>query len=142
MRNFVVIFLILLIVAACDKYGHPGEMEPYNVIASVWVNPVNGKVLDLSQLPLNREVSASLIIACDGTYGNSGKINGISLGNVELSGTISSGLLVFGHLKYVGASDISCHDYSREVYQYDLQSDGMMVLCMKNYPYCTTYVKQ
>ena len=135
-----VMIALLLVLAACSK-GNDYTPDTVTAINSVWVS-TNGKVLDLSQLKLNEEQSASLVIQCDGNYGNNGKVNGMQLGNVELAGTESAGVLIFGHLQYVGASNSECRDYSKEVYQYQINADRSMTLCMKNYTFCSTFVKQ
>lgn len=142
MKRYALVALLFL--AACAKSENPAQSTPVTPVTSivnVWV-AADGKVLDLSKLQLNQEMSASLVILCDGTYGNSGKVNGMSLGNLELGGTETAGVLLIGHLQYVGASNPSCRDYSKETYQYQVNADNTMTLCMKNYAYCGTYVKQ
>ena len=77
---------------------------------------------------------------CNGSYGNAGVVNGVSEGAFKFTGTEQSGVLQFGHLKYVMATDPNCRSISKEGYEYNINGNIMRV-CMVNYPYCADYQK-
>lgn len=137
----ILILIAALTLTACNKYGSTGGPEPIDTVLSSWKDS-NGDVLDLRALTLNQELPATLVFNCDGTFGNSGKVNGINPGNVQVAGDLRAGLILFGHLEYVNASNPKCRDRSKEVYTYEMQYDHTLKICMKNYSYCSVYTKQ
>jgi len=105
-------------------------------IVSQWQSGT--KLLDLSRLTLNLEVSADLMLTCTGSFGNSGQVNGMIPGDVELAGTSTAGYLFVGHLKYYGATDTTCSDMSKEVYSYNV-TGNTLTFCALNWDVCGTY---
>jgi len=125
----------------------PNEpLEPAAPIESLFqtVTPGTGlhglETIDLRGVTKNQEQQE--IIGCNGTYGNSGKVNGVSEGKV----LFTDDGVQFGHLAYVNASNAElCRQISKERYSYKIKGD-VMTLCMLNYTnadgslkYCTDY---
>jgi hypothetical protein len=119
-------------VAAAD----PGNSQASTSVLSLWRSGT--KTLDLRGLQLNKELSADLMLTCDGSFGNSGKVNGMKLGDVMVSGNASSGYLMVGHLKYYGATDHTCADMSKEIYSYAVDG-STLTFCALNWDACGTY---
>jgi hypothetical protein len=91
--------------------------------------------LDFSESQLNVQEEVEF---CDGSYGNSGNVNGVALGHSLFEGTESEGTFQFGHLAYVGASNPLCRDLSKERYTYKTTGKNLK-FCMVNYPFCANY---
>ena len=112
--------------------------EEASSILSLWQNGT--KTLDFRNLTLEQEMSADLVLVCNGSFGNNGKVNGMARGNVKLTGTNQKGYLMVGHLKYNGATDHTCSDMSKELYSYAI--DGQtLTFCTLNWDACGTYTR-
>src|ERR1043165_1968556 len=95
--------------------------------------------LDFTAFELNIPLDVSS--QCQGSYGNSGSINGVAEGFAELQGNSQSGTLQYGNLPYVisaGVYDNLCRALSKEGYNYSIEGK-ILTLCMVNYPYCSDY---
>lgn len=148
-----ILLISLLVISACGRTHNkstPVALPDEVTILSNWVATSSTIViekLNLSALTLNTIGLSDQVFPCDGTYGNSGLIAGVDRGEVLVSGTEKAGTIQFGHTKYVGASDLECHNVSKESYTYEITNDTLE-LCMVNWPadlslprYCTTYEK-
>jgi hypothetical protein len=142
MKMKLMFAVLTLGLMACGQDPTSSSPTPVGNVNAKWVSSYN--TFDFSQVALNTESNADLVVLCDGSYGNSGQVNGVSEGNVTITGTSSQGLVQFGHLKYVGASNSLCRDYTKEGYQYQVSADGnTMTLTMVNYPTIViTYTKE
>lgn len=139
MKNVLMLTVMSLMFLGCGKDGTNGTNPVVNSLNSVWSSSY--ATLDLTKLTVNTEQSADDVLACNGNFGNNGPINGVQNGNVKAEGNETNGLIQFGNLKYVGASDSHCSDFSKETYYYFVSTEGL-TLCMKNYVVCFSFTKQ
>lgn len=150
----ILLLLSLVLSVSCGKDNSKKSSSPlpakppvvktkttlFNVFESVDGNGLHGiNSLDFREAIIGVQSDIfELELMCDGTYGNSGQVNGADPSRLVLTGDKYNGILQIGHTKYVGASDPACREISKEAYTYEL-IDDVLELCMVNYPYCAQY---
>lgn len=136
--------LAILLLTSCGKKivgikDLPVNETLFHEFVSVDGNGLHGiNNLDYTQVFLNTQLDTGLETLCDGTYGNSGQVNGADPSRTLVTGDAYNGIIQIGHTKYVGASNPLCRDISKESYTYSMNLD-ILTLCMVNYPYCADY---
>lgn len=141
--------LLLLLLVSCGKeindkstpVQHPEITHSSINSQFVNTNPASKlPTLDFRLLAFGKQPSENAI-NCNGTLGNSGKVNGVSENEVRVTGDVQNGTIQFGHLSYVGATnEISCRAASKESYTYSI-TESVLTLCNVNcvngvYPSC------
>lgn len=114
----------------------PVEVLPADTsISSQFINTnTSSKLpsLDFRLLTLTGKQPSSNAINCDGTLGNSGKVNGVDEEEVRVEGNEQTGTIQFGHLAYVNATEaIACRAASKESYTYSI-TGTTLTLCNVN----------
>ena len=156
MKKIAMLLAITVMTISCgkDKDGAPIVTPPtppapvvnasiiQDKFESVDGNGLHGlNELDFTTLQLGVPKSDT---TCNGSYGNSGDVNGVSEGQVLIEGTDSEGIIQVGHLAYVGATPLAvkqgCQAISKERYTYKSVGD-ILTICMVNYPFCADYKK-
>lgn len=147
MKSLLAIALITLTLVSCgkDKDSQPAPSEPTPVqnasILSVFRADTEGlhgvNELDFRNFELGVQQAVTF---CDGSFGNSGQVNGVDKGFSLFEGTESEGTYQYGHLAYVGASNPLCRALSKERYTYKIVGKTL-TLCMVNYPFCADYTE-
>jgi hypothetical protein len=97
--------------------------------------------LNLSRLKFGTQ-EADLIFPCNGDFGNEGLVNGVDRGQVSIIGDNRSGIIQFGHTRYVEAEDSECRNVSKEGYVYVIDGETLtltMVTAYGGVNYSTTY---
>ena len=160
------LLLSLCLLASCGpgKTGGNAPLEPEIVvdvpvvetsISSQFTNTNAASrfpTLDFRLLTVTGKQPSSNAINCDGTLGNSGKVNGIDPEEVRVTGDEQTGTIEYGHLAYVGATNYAgCRAASKEAYTYSISGD-VLTLCNVNCingvyagcasSPCETYTKQ
>ena len=144
MKKYYVVFLVLATLVSCGPGKTGGGAETPVTPTPVVNAPITSKFeaigqglhgiqsFDFSNITLNQEQNE--IIGCNGSFGNSGQVNGVNEGKVLFTETT----IQFGHLAYVGASNSLCRDISKESYTYTI-TENVLELCMVNYNFCAQY---
>lgn len=142
MKNLLLLGLITLSLVSCGK-KKANVVQPIQPETNVSVlntfrsdSGLHGiNEIDFSTSQIGVPVIETF---CNGTYGNSGLVNGVDRGQSLLEGSETEGTLQFGNLAYVGASNPLCRAMSKERYTYKI-TGKVMKLCMVNYPFCADY---
>jgi hypothetical protein len=133
-KNLLNLMTILLILAGCGEVKIPSPIYP-NIpvdklqlsIFSNWFNQTTNQPFDLSSYSLRVQASADLIVHCDGTNSDQADTNGVLANNVLFEGTTSAGIIQFGSLKFVGASNSSCQSFNKATLTYVVNSENSSV---------------
>lgn len=149
MKTSLIILATILTLVSCgkkksnqpDSIFTPPVAMPDASIFSKWETldnqPLHGvPSFDFSPARLGTQISHGL---CNGSYGNSGLVNGVDKGMVLFTGTEQDGIIQVGHTAYVGAANTLCRQLSKESYEYSIRGN-IMRLCMVNYPFCADYI--
>lgn len=135
---------ILTISVSCGKKSNDSHPQPANEtlfheFVSVDGNGLHGiNNLDYRSVFLNTQLDTGLETLCDGTYGNSGQVNGADPSRTLITGDAYNGVIQVGHTKYVGATNPLCREISKEAYTYSMNKN-ILTLCMVNYDFCADY---
>lgn len=152
MKKLLIISLISLLAVSCGPGKTGGNASPAPEIpevedASISSQFINTNTssklpsLDFRLLTVTGKQPSSNAINCDGTLGNSGKVNGVDEEEVRVVGNEQTGTIEFGHLAYVNATEaIACRAASKESYTYSI-TGTVLTLCNVNcinnvYPSC------
>lgn len=155
MKNSLLLISLTLLAVSCGPGKTGGNASPAPEIPEVIV-PADASIssqfintntssklpsLDFRLLTVTGKQPSSNAINCDGTLGNSGKVNGVDEEEVRVEGDEQNGTIQFGHLAYVNATEaIACRAASKESYTYSI-TGTVLTLCNVNcinnvYPSC------
>lgn len=140
MKNVILISLFLISCAPKPSNTLSKiSVAPTSTIIGVWKNSL--QEIDFSQVVLNQEVAADKVLVCNGGYALTTVVGGVQPGGIKINGDGTQGTLQFGQLKYVGASDGRCIDYSREAMTYVVAGD-VLTLCYLSYSHCENFTRE
>jgi len=141
--------LVLACLVSCGGHKSSGSKPPVippeepvelTVIQNVWINDNQVSVfqyLDLRNLTMDGKQPSSNIIDCNGSLGNSGKVNGVDENELRAEGDTRNGTIQMGHLSYVGATNYAaCRAASKEKYTFTIVGQ---TLILQNIGYCASH---